>query len=582
MIMKKTLYIIIAGIVLLTGCEQYLDKIEESTGMTEEDVFTDYLNYREFQDRMYRDLINYLGEYDYTYIAGMCDEGYITSDWETMPIAQSGDWLRSYNTGQALQFYGVWRAWRSIRVANISLKNIDMLLNATQEQKNQLKGQAHFIRAWYYYEFLKRQGGMPYITEPFKGTDNFALERLSYNETALKIAADCDTAMSLLPGRWDMANIGRPTQGAAMALKASALLFSASPSNNPGGDVSRWEAAAEASWDIIELAQNTGRYELLSTNGTEQVSYMANGVEQTITYPSGYDSIFMYQPFHDEIIWEFYSMANQGNIYLPYTVASIDAGGVIQGYGPSQNHVEMYETVNGMAIDDDPDFDPQDPWVDRDPRFYNNILFNGERWTSRSDYYLELFSGGNDRQNLQHFTITGYLARKFWGKNLDQWSNNSPPFTHVIYFRYADMLLQYAEAANEIGGPNHSIPGAGMTAVEAVNMVRNRVGMPDVNSIYLTGKDAFRERIKNERAVELYLEGKRFFDLSRWRDAHKPEHKNIYSVEFVENPARPTGYEISKSADPVFTLTFEEKHYRWPIPLDDAIMFEEFQQNPGW
>ena len=580
--MKKILYILIAGVVLLTGCESYLDKIEESTGMTEEDVFTDYLNFRRFEDQMYSDMINYLAEYDYTFIAAMCDEGYLTSDWETMPIAQSGDWLRSYNTGQALQFYQVWGAWESIRIANISLKNIGMLENASQAQKNQLKGQAHFMRAWYYFEFLKRQGGMPYITKPFKGTDNFALQRLSYNETAEKIAADCDTAMTLLPDEWDMANIGRPTTGAAMALKATALLFSASPTNNPSNVVARWEAAAEASWDLIAVAEATGRYKLLECSGTEEVRYMANGVEQTINYPSGYDSIFMYQPFNDEIIWEYYSMANSGAKYLPFTVASIDAGGVIQGYGPSQNHVEMYETVNGLAIEDDPAYDSQDPWVDRDPRFYNNILFNGERWTSKTDYYLELFNGGNDRQPLQHFTVTGYLARKFWGKNLDQWSSNSPPFTHTIYFRYADLLLQYAEAANEIGGPTYAIPGASMTAVEAVNKVRNRVGMPDVNAAYLTSKEVFRERIKNERAIELYLEGKRFFDLGRWHDAHKPEHKNIYAADFAANAGAPTGFDISKSSQPVFTLTFEEKHYRWPIPLEDAIMFKEFAQNPGW
>ena len=186
--MKKVLYILIAGVVLLTGCEKYLDKIEESTGMTEEDVFTDYLNFRRFEDNMYSDMLNYLAEYDYTFIAAMCDEGYLTSDWETMPIAQSGDWLRSYNTGQALQFYGVWNAWESIRIANISIQNIGMLKGATPQQENELKGQAHFMRAWYYYEFLKRQGGMPYITKPFKGTDNFALKRLSYNETAQKIS----------------------------------------------------------------------------------------------------------------------------------------------------------------------------------------------------------------------------------------------------------------------------------------------------------------------------------------------------------------------------------------------------------
>ncbi len=582
MIMKNIFYILIAGVILLTGCEKYLDKIQESTGMKEDDVFTDYLNYRKFEDMMYQDLVNYLNTADYTYINGMCDDGYIDSDWETMRIAQSGDWIRSYNTGDAFQFSIPWRAWRSVRIANIAIQNLKMLNNATNAQKDEIAGQAHFMRAWYYWEFLKRQGGMPYITKPFKGSDNFALKRLSYNETALKIAADCDTAMALLPDEWDNSNIGRPTSGAAMALKATCLLFAASPTNNPTGDVSRWEAAADASWDLISMAESTGRYKLMQSSGTDQVSYLANGSVQTINYPSGYDSIFMYLPYNDEIIWEDYSIANQSNLYLPYTTASIDAGGVIQGYCPSQNHVEMYETINGLSIDDDPAYDPQDPWVDRDPRFYNNILFNQERWTSKTDYYLELWDGGSERQNQPHYSITGYLARKFWAKDVDQWSPNDPPFTHVIYFRYADILLQYAEAANEIGGPNYAVSGATMTSVQAVNKVRNRVGMPDVNAMYLTDKATFRERIKNERGVELYLEGKRFFDLSRWHDASKSEHKNIYATDFTVDATKPTGFLISKSSLPAFTFTFEEKHYRWPIPLEDALMFTEFEQNPGW
>ncbi|MFP4488107.1 MAG: RagB/SusD family nutrient uptake outer membrane protein [Bacteroidales bacterium] len=582
--MKKIIYLlIITSAFIFQGCEEYLDKVPDSSGMTEEDVFTNYLNFRKFEDRMYKDMVDPLNQFDYTQIAALCDEGYNTSDWETMPIAQAGDWLRSYNTGQALQFYGVWDAWESIRIANLSLENMHMLEgNATQEQINELKGQAHFMRAWYYYEFLIRQGGMPYLTRALKGTDNFALPRLSYHETALKIVADCDTAASLLPVEWDKSHIGRPSRGAAMALKASTLMFDASPTNNPSNDVSRWEATAEAAWDVIEMAQNTGRYELVESQGTDRVRYMTPGGEQTITYPSGYDSIFMYTPYNDEIIWEFYERVNNGGTHNPFTVASLSSPSIIQGFSPSQNIVDMYETENGLAIEDDPDFDSQDPWVDRDPRFYHSILFNQERWTSKTDLYLELWEGGSERQSEPHYSKTGYLARKFWGKNVDSWSGAPAPFTHSIYFRLAEMYLIYAEAANEIGGPDHTVTGASLSAVDAVDVVRARVNMPGVHSSYLASKESFRERIKNERAVELYLEGKRFFDLSRWGDAHKMEHREIYGVNLTENPGAPTGYDISRMGDPVLTLTFEQKHYRWPIPTQDALMFEEFEQNPGW
>ncbi|WMI65214.1 RagB/SusD family nutrient uptake outer membrane protein [Aestuariibaculum sp. YM273] len=593
--MKKALNFlsIILGLstaISFTSCEDYLDKVQDSSGLTEQDILEDYFKFRQYEDGVYQHLQNYIGAGDYSYIAALGDEGYVNSiNWETMPIAQSGDWLRAYDTGQALQFYGVWNAWSSIRRANRVIELLPQLQNATQEEMDELKGQAHFMRAWYYYEFLKRQGGMPYITESFDASDNFAIPRLTYEETALKIAADCDSAAVLLPTRWDIQNLGRPEKGAAMALKASALLFNASPSNNSNNDTSKWELAAQASWDLLsELGPfGNGRYRLMQSNGTDQVTYKIPTADseryETIEYASGFDSIFMYRPYHDEIIWENYaSVGDGGGAYRVLTTRSIEGNNVTQGFTPSATFVDRFETLNGLDISDDPDFDEQNPFVNRDPRFYHSILFNGERWTSQSGKYLELFEGGAERNSQPGDAHLGYMARKFWGKNVDQWSGTAAPQTHVIYFRLADILLQYAEAANEIGGPNHSIAGANLTSVEAVNMVRARVNMPPVNATYLTNRETFRERIKNERAVELFLEGKRLFDLSRWGDAHKAEFREFIADDFTLDPSYPTGYRINRSAEPYFTRSFTQRHYKWPVPLTDALMFDEFEQNPGW
>ncbi len=577
-------------VISLASCEDYLDKVQDSAGLTEEDLLEDYFKFRQYEDGMYQHLQNYLSAGDYSYIAALGDEGYVNSiNWETMPIAQSGDWLRAYDTGQALQFYGVWNAWASIRIANRVIELLPQLQNTSQQELDELKGQAHFMRAWYYYEFLKRQGGMPYITKSFSASDNFALSRLSFEETAEKIAADCDTASVLLPERWDIQNLGRPEKGAALAVKASALLFSASPSNNPSNDISKWEKAAQASWDLLSRFGPFGnnRYKLLQSEGTDQITYKipeANSERfETIEYASGFDSIFMYRPYHDEIIWENYAaVGDGGGAYRVLTTTSIESRNVTQGFTPSASFVDRFETINGLAIEDDSEFDDQNPYVNRDPRFYHSILFNGARWTSQSGKYLELFEGGAERNGQPGDAHLGYMARKFWGKNVDQWSGTAAPQTHVIYFRLADILLQYAEAANEIGGPNHTISGASLSAVDAVNMVRERVKMPPVNASYLSSKDVFRERIKNERAVELFLEGKRFFDLSRWGDAHKLEFKQYLSDDFTLDPSMPTGYRINRNPDPYFTRTFDQKHYKWPVPLTDALMFDEFEQNPGW
>ena len=580
----KNILLLLSLALILSSCEDYLDKIQDSAGMTDEEVFTDYLNFRRFNDRIYRDLHNYLNDWDFAYISAMSEEGYLGPGWETMPTVQQGDWLRAYNVGQSLQFYGVWNSWRSIRQANISINNIHMLEgNATQQQIDEIKGQAHFMRAWYYYEFLKRQGGMPYIIEVFESTDNFALPRLSHYETALKIVADCDTAASLLPQRWSSEHIGRPEIGSAMALKAAALLETASPSNNPGNDMDRWEAAAQAAWDVIQYAGSTGRYELLQSNGTDQVTYMTPSGVETITYPSGFDSIFLYLPYHDEVLWEHYPSVGAGGKWRVYSTPSMAVGwSELQGFSPSANIVDRFETANGLAIEDDPDHETQNPYVNRDPRFYHSILFNQQRWGSETGKYLELWAGGEERQTAEFFSRSGYLARKYWAPGIDDQSGTSPPLTRTIFFRLAEMYLMYAEAANEIGGPNHTISGANLSAVDAVNVVRERVGMPPVHSNYLSSKEAFRDRIKNERAVEFFLEGKRLFDLMRWGDAHRMEHRALYARNYEEDPGSPTGFSISRSDSPFVTYTFDQRQYRWPIPLTDALMFEEFEQNPGW
>lgn len=579
--MKKLFFLIIAAsLFVLQGCEDYLDKTPESEGLTGEDVFTNYLNFRQFNDGIYDDMHNYLAGNDQSTVMALTDIGFTKGEWETLPVLKSGNWLRGYDLGDALQFY-IWEdAWQAIRIANISIKNIPQLEgNATSTQVDHIKGQAHLMRAWWYFEILRRQGGMPYITKPLQPTDNFALPRLSYYETAKQIAADCDTAMALLPDEWNQANIGRPTVGTAMAIKATALLFAASPTNNPSGDVDRWKEAANASWAFLDYAQTTGRYGLLPSQNPTTLEYMTPSGPQTITYNTGRDSVFMYNTTNKEIIWEHYGSINSSP-YTTFGVPSLTNRSRISGYSPSQNFVDMFETKNGLDIEDDSNYNPDNPYVNRDPRFYQTILFNRRKWAGNR--YLELWNGGRERTGEQYYSYTGYLSNKYWPSYVHNQSGASPPQTHTIYLRYAGLLLQYAEAANEIGGPNYAVPGASMTALEAVNKVRARVGMPGVDSRYLSSKEEFRKRIKNERAVELFFEQKRFFDLKRWGDAHLTKHKEVYSANIEPASSEPTGYRISRSTQPYFINTFQQRHYRFPIPPDDAILFEEFEQNPGW
>lgn len=581
----KHILLLMSIVFFLFSCESYLDKIEDADGMSEEEVFGNYQNYRKYADKMYADLHNYLSQGDYTHVASMSDEGTAVSGWPSLSEAQNGNWIGLMNSDYPTSglFGGVWKSWRSIRITNKTLANLHMLENdktVTNEQINHLKGQAHFMRAWYYYEYLKRQGGMPYIEKVFDASDDFALPRLSRQETAEKIAADCDTAFQLLPERWGDDNIGRPEKGSALALKAAALLIPASPQYNTSNDNERWKSVAKAAWDAIDYAKTSRRYKLLECNSLDTVRYNTPDGEKMIEYVSGFDSIFMYLPYNDEIMWEHYGAIGE-NMYNVFGVPSITSAGIIKGYSVSANIVDLFETKNGLSISDDSQYDSQNPYVNRDPRFYHSILFNQQRWTSVSGKYLELWNGGSERVPENFYNKSGYMARKFWAPNRDQFSGRNNENNHPIYFRLAEMYLIYAEAANELGGPTYKISEADITAEEALNYVRDRVKMPPVASRYLT-KDLFRERIQNERAVEFFLEGKRLFDLMRWGLAHKTEYKNLYAVDIVPDNNKPTGFSILRSDLPFHTNVFEMKQYNWPVPMSDGFMFEEFEQNPGW
>lgn len=572
---------------LFISCDSYLAKAPESEGLTQDEVFSDYQNFRGFLDNGYTNTFNYLLNFNQSMLGGLTDEGVMESEWETMPVIEGGDWLAAFSAGGAEEFQQTWfNTWEGIRIVNIAIDKIPEL-QATDTGSSlieELKGQAHFLRAWFYYELLRRQGGMPYMTKAMEPTEYFGLERLSAYETALKIAADADTAMALLPDSWGASEIGRPTNGAAKALKASALLFGASPLNNPENSTDRWQAAAEASWDFIDFAETTGLYELMGGNSTDIARYMTpSGIEE-MQYTSGRDSVFMYsEPAENsEIIWWHHSSITQSK-YTTFGVPSLTPRSRVTGFSPSQNMVDRFETVNGLTIADDPDYDPQNPYAGRDPRFYQTILFNQRDWyQGANDPYLELYAGGRDRTGDKHYSTTGYLSNKYWAPYVNNITSSAPPITYTIYLRYADILLQYAEAANEVGGPNHAIAGADMTAAEAVNKVRARAGMPGVDNRYLTDRNTFRERIKNERAVELFFENKRLFDLQRWQDIDRTEHTMLYGANFEEDSSQPTGFSITRTNNPVRIRPYTARHYRIPVPFQDANMFEEFNQNPGW
>jgi starch-binding outer membrane protein, SusD/RagB family len=609
--MRRISIHIILALLLLTGCEDYLDESPDKEILTQEDVFSIYENYRRFADEMYDKIYDEMRAID-GYMKNY-SSSHIRSD-EAHPGRQRGDSYNHYHTGAYFSLFSAtpegsgtheltfaWDySWEGIRIANMTIANIDQLQDATAEQKNLLLGQAYALRALFHFELVKRWGGMPYIDEVLSLEENLERSRLSYHESIQRIVEDCDQAFDLLPQQWDDANVGRVTKGMPLALKSRALLYDASPTYNPGYDLSRWEQAADAAWEMIDYAESTGLYELIDASGaitmdvdSETGSDYAKG---TIEELKSYREIFYGKPINRETIFNRYmgplSTSNRTMVSPRYMWPPNDIAGTSHTIcvSPLQNLVDRYEMKDGWPIEaPEADYDPQNPYVSRDPRFYNNILYNGVVWAPAIDRgftTLDLYDGAKYRNfaNTDQGSSTGYLVRKYWPEDFMR-SNIYDVQQPYIFFRLAEIYLNYAEAVNEFSGPNGTASGSSLTAVDAINRIRNRVGMPDVHARFITDSDSFRERIWNERSVELSFEGHRWWDIRRWHIAHLPENRtprtmHLYPETDLNN--YPTGYRFEIKEDQFPVRVYEEKHYLYPLQLNDVSMFESFYQNPGW
>jgi len=273
--------------------------------------------------------------------------------------------------------------------------------------------------------------------------------------------------------------------------------------------------------------------------------------------------------FNEEIIWEF--VTNQGLKYSSqYRIERKIFPNGSQGWGhpsPSQNLVDCYETLNGLLPKDDPSYDPQDPWVNRDPRFYASILYDGAPWQDRE---IEVFlpGGADSNQGNEGWNArwTGYYIRKYVDGSIIVPTNTNTSNPNWPYARYGEILLNYAEAQFYLG--NEDITR------EYLNKIRSRpsVNMPDVTD---TGMD-LEKRIRNERRIELYCEEHRFFDMRRWKIATLD---SLYRMNVYKDPV--TGVK-TKFITGFMVLNLPERMYLTPIPQSEMEKNPLLEQNPGY
>lgn len=411
------------------------------------------------------------------------------------------------------------------------------------------KAEAHIAKAYYYAELIKRFGGVPIVTETLQKSGNIKIPKSTYEEVVEYIVKEIDDHKGSLQRNWKtsgfVANDGRFTLAAALALKARVLVYAASPRNNPGNDAAKWQKAAAAC------------NELMTTPGLNLALHPFYG-----SYFTGANTLTS-----AETIFAIRRPANNTLERENYPIATPGGQGSIS---PSDNLVAAYE-YKGMPA-------ANDPYLNRDPRLYVTIVHNGSTWNNR---VIDQSAGAPDDMERANASKTGYYLRKFTNDNLNLVQSGTAQHNWVV-FRYAEVLLNYAEAMNEAYGPD-ATNGYSKSARQAINEVRNRqsVQLPPLNLATTSTQAGFKDAVKHERRIELAFEDHRYWDLLRWKDAERVLNQPIVGVKITKVSATPAVWSYEKRN--VATRIFNPAHYYYPFSRAEIVNSQgALIQNPGY
>ena len=569
--MKNYRLLILLMAVSFFGCAKYLER-DIITNLREDLVNKSYDFTRNRVSAIYNMLPQGFTEIDGAMLASATDESEHTDETSNIHKFNTGAWNIYDNPD------GVWyRSYQAIRMVNVFLNTSDSVnldayrLNPEASQqliyRNRLaeikrwKYEVRFIRAFFYFELIKRYGGVPIITEIYSLNDDPSTQRRNTLAESIKYVVDeCDSAAANLPVTYTSDDLGRATKGAALALKSRMLLYAASDLFNnvswaqgygnpelvsmPAGDrEAKWEAAADAAKAVIDLAGS---------------GYALH---------SDYSALF--RTFNSpEIIFTRRAGASNN-----FERASFPVGYEGQsGTTPSQNLVDAYEVKVSSSVAAPFDWNNSahaaNPYAGRDPRLGFTVLLNNTTFKGRP---VESFIGGLDGLGNVNATRTGYYLRKYVDESVTIIGTATSSVHSWIFIRLAEVYLNYAEALNEYSPGHADIK----TYVDRVR-TRSGVAMPVLPSGLTQAQ--MRDRIRNERRVELAFEGHRAWDTRRW----------MIGAETLGATLR--GIRIERGSTGSFTYApfnvepraFEPKMYLYPIPQQELLKAEGLVQNPIW
>lgn len=593
--MKNIYVILVFASLVLTGCENYLDRVDPNNALlTEDDVWRDKNKINTLALRLY-DTQEWFFETrpesnsarqgnttgkNYASINFLSGEIYNARLLDVETSMLSGDFVKAINTEFANpDFYFCWGdMWEAVYVSNSILDRIDSvsLDIMTDDERNQIKGEALLFRALAYHELSKRWGPLPYIKSKILPDTDLNLPRPSPRQMITDIVADCDAAIATLPEITYLnhpSKMGRMGKAAAMALKSRALTTAASPNytENNISDPELWKMAAQAAWDVINLSnQNPDKVGL---------------------YKGNYNNIFSTLPGTIEGLWPRYDIPDTIDTYRLCWLHRAVGGDA--GQSPTQELIDKFETADGFPINaPGSGFDEQNPYANRDPRFYKDILYHGSPWaklteTDKMDFRTSPLGSDRTPPNASTYgnSTTGYLVKKLIPEKWNGVSYKRTEYINAPYIRMAEMYLNYAEAINEgYKDPSVKLPGANISGVDALNIIRDRVGQKNVRSEYTSDYLKFQDRVRNEFQVELCFEYHTWFDLLRWRTAKNVlNNYNFHGVLIIDDATKPTGVRYERFEIPKRRV-FEDKNYRYPLRISDLQIYKtpKLTQNPGW
>lgn len=438
--------------------------------------------------------------------------------------------------------------YAGIKTCNLFLDNVDRVENMDAALKERMKAEARFLRAFQYFQLMTWFGDVPLFAKDISLEESLSIGRTPRAEVLAFILSELDAAAAALPVNTAYAanDKGRITKGAALGLKARVYLYEG-----------RWQ-------DVVTTCEalmggNNGSYSLFSS----------------------YDGLFSPQNENNsEVLLDFqFAPVNRTYNHL-FDYVPISVGARLNALAPTQELVDSYLMTNGRAINETGSgYDAEDPYVNRDQRLTSTVVYHNYKWTRPDGTVKAIYiQPGTDPEatKMDEYAAggvsspTGYYLRKYYDPTS---LTNFVSGLNLILIRYADVLLMYAEARNELGTMDEGVWS------QTIRAIRNRAGFVEpaaLNFNAALGQSGLRTVIRNERRTELAMEGLRIFDIRRWKTAEVVlngwAHGAKYGPTSIDN-----GYIRAnlRVFDP-------GKHYLWPIPRDERNLNSNLQQNPGW